>query len=99
MNSSAAAAAAVAVAATGAVVAATAAELRFNWDVRGAAALPQLDYMEDGYDLSFMSEANVICRNCIKLCMVYVYYDIRTIVEFFSCNVVNTTASKNEFLF
>ena len=78
MNSSAAAAAAVAVAATGAVVAATAAELRFNWDVRGAAAaaasvaaaLPQLDYMEDGYDLSFMSEANVICRNCIKLCMV-----------------------------
>ena len=70
MNSSAAAAAAVA-------VAATAAELRFNWDVRGAAAaasvaaaLPQLDYMEDGYDLSFMSEANVICRNCIKLCMV-----------------------------
>ena len=80
MNSSAAAAAAFAVAATGAVVAATAAELRFNWDVRGAAAaaaaasvaaaLPQLDYMEDGYDLSFMSEANVICRNCIKLCMV-----------------------------
>ena len=74
MNSSAAAAAAVAVAATGAVVAATAAELRFNWDVRGAAAaaasvataLLQLDYMEDGYDLSFMSEANVICRNCIS---------------------------------
>ena len=38
--------------------------------VCGAAPLPQLDSMEDGYDLSFMSEANVICRNCIKLCMV-----------------------------
>ena len=67
MNSSAAAAAAIA---------ATAAELRFNWDVRVAAAvaaaLPQLDSMEDGYDLSFMSEANVICRNCISFVW-YVY--------------------------
>ena len=37
-----------------------------------AAALPQLDSMEDGYDLSFMSEANVICRNCISFVW-YVY--------------------------
>ena len=55
---------------------ATAAELRFNLDVRvaaaAAAALPQLDSMEDGYDLSFMSEANVICRNCISFVW-YVY--------------------------
>ena len=66
MNSSAAATAA----ATAAAIAATAAELRFNWDVRVAAAvaaaLPQLDALEDGFALSFMSEANVICRNCIS---------------------------------
>ena len=72
MNSSAAVAAAA--------VAATAAEIRLNWDVRVAAAvaaaLPQLDSMEDGYDLSFMSEANVICRNCYKLCMVHMYIRI-----------------------